>query len=111
MGTGRRTVAVLGQMLELGEISAAAHEQVGQLAAKLRIDVLVAVGPGAEPIGTAAQAGGVSVRFVPDVDAAHQQLNAMMEDGDVVLFKSSRDSGLRYLGDRIIAEAGGVVPQ
>ena len=111
MGAGRRTIAVLGQMLELGDISVAAHEQVGRLAAQVGIDVLVAVGPGAEPIGAAAEAAGVSVRFVADVDAAHEQLNAMMEDGDVVLFKSSRDSGLRYLGDRITAEAGGVVPQ
>lgn len=110
-GSQRRTIAVLGQMLELGEISGAAHEQVGQLAAQVGIDVLVAVGPGAEPIATAARAGGVAVHFVPDVDAAHEQLSAMMEDGDVVLFKSSRDSGLRYLGDRIITEAGGVVPQ
>ena len=111
MGSGRRTIAVLGQMLELGDSSLAAHEQVGRLAAQLGIDVLVAVGPGAEPIGTEAQADGVSVRFVADVDAAHEQLRGMMEDGDVVLFKSSRDSGLRYLGDRIITEAGGVVPQ
>lgn len=113
MGGGhqRRTVAVLGQMLELGDTSDAAHEQVGRLAAEVEIDVLVAVGPGAEPIGTAAQAAGVSVQFVPDVDAAHDVVSDMMEDGDVVLFKSSRDSGLRYLGDRITAEAGGVVPQ
>ncbi|MFC6713455.1 UDP-N-acetylmuramoyl-tripeptide--D-alanyl-D-alanine ligase [Branchiibius cervicis] len=110
-GPDRRTIAVLGQMLELGDISYAAHEQVGRLAAQVGIDVLVAVGPGAEPIGTAAQALGVPVRFVPDVDAAHEAVSGMMEDGDVVLFKSSRDSGLRYLGDRITAEAGGVVPQ
>ncbi|KYH43958.1 UDP-N-acetylmuramoyl-tripeptide--D-alanyl-D-alanine ligase [Branchiibius sp. NY16-3462-2] len=110
-GSQRRTIAVLGQMLELGDSSQAAHEQVGRLAGQVGIDVLVAVGPGAEPIGAAAQDAGVSVRFVPDVDAAHDLVSAMVEDGDVVLFKSSRDSGLRYLGDRIITEAGGVVPQ
>jgi UDP-N-acetylmuramoyl-tripeptide--D-alanyl-D-alanine ligase len=42
--------------------------------------------------------------LVPDVDAAHDLVSAALEPGDVVLLKSSRDSGLRWLGERL---AGG----
>ncbi|MGI8418018.1 MAG: UDP-N-acetylmuramoyl-tripeptide--D-alanyl-D-alanine ligase [Nakamurella sp.] len=111
MGAGRRTVAVLGEMRELGEQSAAAHSGVGRLAAELGIDALIVVGPGAA--GIAAGAGkcvdskGVDgVDTVDDVDSAYLLLRDSMREGDVVLFKSSRDSGLRYLGDRIARDSG-----
>ena len=44
MGRGRRTVAVLGYMAELGEYERAGHEEVGRLAAELGVDRLVVVG-------------------------------------------------------------------
>ncbi|MDQ6656996.1 MAG: UDP-N-acetylmuramoyl-tripeptide--D-alanyl-D-alanine ligase [Actinomycetota bacterium] len=111
IGTGRRTVAVLGEMRELGEQSAAAHHGVGRMAAGLGIDRLVAVGPGAVDITAGAGSGvdGHRVReidTVDDLDAAYQLLRDSIRDGDVVLFKSSRDSGLRYLGDRIARDSG-----
>jgi len=43
---------------------------------------------------------------VPDTDAAFELLRRELRAGDVVLLKSSRDAGLRHLGDRL-AEAGG----
>jgi UDP-N-acetylmuramoyl-tripeptide--D-alanyl-D-alanine ligase len=43
---------------------------------------------------------------VPDTDAAHDLLAPRVRAGDVVLLKSSRDSGLRWLGDRLAAEGG-----
>ena len=110
LGRERRTVAVLGQMLELGEESPARHREVGEAAAAEGIDVLVAVGDGTGPIADAAEAGGVRVHRVADVDEAHDLLARLGEDGDVWLFKSSRDSGLRHLGDRIATEAGVEVP-
>jgi UDP-N-acetylmuramoyl-tripeptide--D-alanyl-D-alanine ligase len=39
--------------------------------------------------------------LVPDVDAAHDLLTGQLQPGDVVLLKSSRDAGLRWLGDRL----------
>ena len=67
------------------------------------------VGDGAEGIARGALAAGAdpgTVSTVPDVDAAHALLTQELSDGDVVLLKSSRDSGLRFLGDRIVEEAG-----
>ncbi len=107
MGQGRRTWAVLGEMLELGEESAMLHDEIGRLAVRLDISQLVVVGDGARPIHTGAVMegswGGESV-WVPDTDAAHELLAERLEPGDVVLFKSSRDSGLRWLGDRVAAD-------
>ncbi|RNI20256.1 UDP-N-acetylmuramoyl-tripeptide--D-alanyl-D-alanine ligase [Flexivirga caeni] len=107
IGRGRRTIAVLGEMRELGNFSEQAHREVGVAAAQTGAGVVIAVGAGAEPIAAAAEAGGVSVRRVADVEEAHGAVMQLLASSDVILFKSSRDSGLRFLGDRITLEQGG----
>ena len=57
--SGRRTVAVLGEMLELGAGAAAAHAGVGTYAAQAGVDVLVTVGPAAGAIAAGFEAAGV----------------------------------------------------
>ncbi|MBM6400219.1 UDP-N-acetylmuramoyl-tripeptide--D-alanyl-D-alanine ligase [Phycicoccus sonneratiae] len=103
MGEGRRTWAVLGTMLELGAESDALHAGVGADAVAHAVDELVVVGAAAAPLaeGARAAAGGTRVREVPDADAAEALLRAELRRGDVALFKSSRDAGLRLLGDRL----------
>ncbi|WP_252974284.1 UDP-N-acetylmuramoyl-tripeptide--D-alanyl-D-alanine ligase [Janibacter melonis] len=98
---GRR-VAVLGSMLELGEESPALHRGVGELAGALGVDLVLAVGDLARDIADGARDSGVaSVETVADVDAAQTLLHERLAPGDVVLLKSSRDAGLRWLGDRL----------
>jgi len=109
MGTSRRSIAALGEMRELGEASHDEHTAVGQLAAELGIDRLVVVGAGAQAIAQGARTAGMTadaVTTVDDIDAAHDVLVEQIAPGDVVLFKSSRDSGLRMLGDRLVEESG-----
>ncbi|NYJ75115.1 UDP-N-acetylmuramoyl-tripeptide--D-alanyl-D-alanine ligase [Allobranchiibius huperziae] len=101
IGRARRTVAVLGAMRELGDESVSAHRAVGTDAVARGIDVVVAVGPDASPVADAVQDAAGAAQRVVDADAAYDLLVSMLQPGDVVLFKSSRDSGLRYLGDRI----------
>jgi len=108
MGEGRRTWAVLGTMLELGDESDALHAEVGAEVVARGVDELVVVGPaaaalaaGARDAGTASGVTGTRVREVPDADRAEALLDAELAPGDVVLFKSSRDAGLRLLGDRL----------
>ncbi|MGI8867316.1 MAG: UDP-N-acetylmuramoyl-tripeptide--D-alanyl-D-alanine ligase [Mycobacteriales bacterium] len=91
IAAGRRAVAVLGEMAELGAGSAAAHRDVGALAAELGVAVVVAVGPNAAPIADAA--GDRAVR-VADIGAAIDALKGMLEPRDVVLVKGSRVVGL-----------------
>ena len=49
---------------------------------------------------------GERIRQVPDAQAAYELLGGLLRRGDIVLFKSSRDSGLRWLGDRIAGDCG-----
>jgi len=108
-GEGRRTWAVLGSMLELGDEATAEHDGIGRLAVRLNISRLVVVGDVARPMASGAQhegSWGEEAVWVPDVDAAHDLLAENLRPGDVVLFKSSRDAGLRWLGDRVAAESG-----
>ncbi len=105
MGRARRTWAVLGEMLELGQDSVAEHDAIGRLAVRLDIKRLVVVGEGARPIDSGARQEGSWGResaWVPDADAAHELLARELTAGDVVLLKSSRDAGLRFLGDRLV---------
>jgi UDP-N-acetylmuramoyl-tripeptide--D-alanyl-D-alanine ligase len=99
--TGERW-AVLGGMLELGPDSDAEHAAVGSYAVSRGFDHVVAVGVGARPLAEAVPES----EWVPDIDAAHDLLAARVRAGDVVLLKSSRDSGLRWLGDRLASEGG-----
>ncbi|MEU7869688.1 UDP-N-acetylmuramoyl-tripeptide--D-alanyl-D-alanine ligase [Dactylosporangium sp. NPDC049140] len=90
---GRRKIAVLGFMAELGEFERAGHEEVGRIAAELGVDRLVAVSEQAAPILTGAAAvaswGGDSV-LVTDQEAAVALLRAELLPRDVVLVKGSR---------------------
>jgi UDP-N-acetylmuramoyl-tripeptide--D-alanyl-D-alanine ligase len=108
LARGRRSWAVLGEMLELGEASAEAHEGIGRLAVRLGVSRLLVVGEGARAIERGARSEGLSGEesvFVPDADHALTLLRRELRAGDVVLVKSSRDAGLRYLGDALRQEA------
>ncbi len=107
----RRCWAVLGEMLELGDESRADHEEVGRAAVELGVDRLVVVGEGARPVADGAgeaQAEGERAEYptetsvVADTGSAFALLTDQVAPGDVVLLKSSRDSGLRWLGDRLV---------
>lgn len=105
-GERGRSVAVLGGMLELGADTDAEHAGIGALAARLGVDHLVTVGELAGPAATAyLDGGGAHVDRVADRHEARALLDGLLRAGDVVLLKSSRDSGLRLLGDEL-AEVG-----
>ncbi|MCZ9883873.1 UDP-N-acetylmuramoyl-tripeptide--D-alanyl-D-alanine ligase [Arthrobacter sp. B2a2-09] len=104
LGQGRRTWAVLGAMLELGEDSIREHTAVGTQVVRLNISRLVVVGREARSLYISAiQEGswGDECSFTETADEAYELLQAELEPGDLVLFKSSNGVGLRYLGDRI----------
>jgi UDP-N-acetylmuramoyl-tripeptide--D-alanyl-D-alanine ligase len=109
MGHGRRTWAVLGEMRELGAGSITEHDALGRLAVHLKVSRLVAVGQGTQPIERGARhegAGAEESIWVKDTEAAYELLLRDVAPGDIVLVKSSRDAGLRWLGDRLLDDAG-----
>lgn len=102
---GRRTVAVLGEMLELGEASREEHDAIGRLAVRLNVSRLVVVGEGARAMhlgaGLEGSWDGESV-FVPDVDSAIEFLRGDIGRGDVVLVKASRAAGLERVAAALL---------
>jgi len=102
MSVSGRRVAVLGGMLELGAASEQQHLRTGRVAAELGVDVLLGVGDLARAVVSGfEEAGHGAAHWVGDTDAAYDWLEATLRPGDVVLLKSSRDAGLRWLGDRL----------
>ncbi|MER7456574.1 UDP-N-acetylmuramoyl-tripeptide--D-alanyl-D-alanine ligase [Micromonospora sp. NPDC126480] len=93
VGQGRRTVAVLGYMAELGPFEHDGHAEVGRLAAELGVDRLLVVGEAAAPIHEGATSvrdwGGESV-LLTDQAGAVEALRGDLRPGDVVLVKGSR---------------------
>lgn len=105
----RRTIAVLGEMLELGDQSVTEHSAIGELVVRLNIAKTIAVGDGAKPIYQSANlegSWGSEATWVPSVTEARDLLANELRPGDIVLFKSSRDAGLRFLGDEISGVSG-----
>ena len=101
---GTRTIAVLGEMSELGEFSGEEHDRIGLLAVRLGVSQLVVVGPGARRLHiTAINEGswdGESA-YVESADEAFDLVTSIARPGDTVLVKSSNAAGLRLLGDRL----------
>ena len=94
-----RHVAVLGEMLELGDASAEAHRTVGTHVAHTA-DMLVGIGPTATDYADGALAAGMpaaAIRTVDHRDAAVELLRNELRPGDVVLLKGSRGAALDLL--------------
>ena len=103
----RRTIAVLGEMLEMGADSRARHDEVGRLAVRLNISLTIVVGDGASGIYdgvTQEGSWGDEAIFVSSLDEARARLATELQPGDVVLLKSSHGSGLWKLADELLAE-------
>ena len=87
-----RKVAVLGDMLELGDRAAAEHYRIGRIAAE-RVDWVLAYGPNAERVIGGCLTGGMpenrALAFT-DQTAILCELQRMARPGDVILFKGSR---------------------
>lgn len=102
----RRTWAVLGGMLELGESTVEDHDALGRMVVRLNISQLIAVGGLARPVYDAAVlegSWGDEATWVATPEEAEDVLRRELAPGDVVLFKSSNASGLAVLGDRVAA--------
>lgn len=89
MDASRRKVAILGEMLELGEIEKLRHHDIGVFAAE-QADLVVAVGPLGEHIHLGASGVKKNSRHYQDNAALIAQLGNILEKGDLVLVKASR---------------------
>lgn len=88
-GEGRR-IAVLGDMLELGDMSERLHSMVGDFAGQSKADTLFCYGKEAQNIGRVALTYGKEVQFFTDKQLLNSALKDFLQPNDVVLFKASR---------------------
>jgi UDP-N-acetylmuramoyl-tripeptide--D-alanyl-D-alanine ligase len=101
----RRSIAVLGEMSELGEFSGPEQDRLALLLVRLNITQLVVVGAGARRLHISAMNEGSwdgESQFFETADDAYDYLVDFCEPGDIVLVKSSNSAGLRFLGDRLV---------
>ncbi|MEV5950376.1 UDP-N-acetylmuramoylalanyl-D-glutamate--2,6-diaminopimelate ligase [Streptomyces sp. NPDC051993] len=103
---GGRRIAVLGEMLELGDEALEDHRAVGRMAAENGVDLLVAVGGDlAKQLALAAGAAGVpDVAIVADNATAAAFVDAQLRPGDVVLTKASRGGQLWQVAQALLGQ-------
>jgi len=105
-----RALAVLGDMGELGAEAVPAHREAGALAARLGVDLLVALGEHAGEVGEGARAAGLDAARI-HAGGSHEEaarlLRALLEPGDWVLVKGSRSMRMERVIEALASGAEG----
>lgn len=110
--SGQRKIAVLGDMLELGEYTESAHREIGNLAGSF-VDVLVCVGARAKFIADSAanqlaptEASGMAQRiYTFDLsNDAKSKVRDLIKEGDLILVKGSQGMRMEKIVEEIMAE-------
>lgn len=89
---GKRKIAILGDMAELGEKSGEYHKEVGEHFASLKCDILITVGNEAKNIAEGAKLNGIDIKNVFSFDTNKEivdKLKLILKEGDCVLIKGS----------------------
>jgi len=101
----KRKILVFADMLELGKFSKDCHYDIGKLAAKGHIDVLITVGTAAAEAAKAAQGHGMSKQSVfscTNCEEAYRMLTEILQPKDVILLKGSRRMRLEQILEKIV---------
>lgn len=106
---GKKRFAVLGDMLELGDLSEHAHREIGRYAAEHGVDILVLIGElmgEAEKEAVKAGMPEGSVLHFSTNDGAGRFVQERMKEGDVVLVKGSRGMRMEEVVKELMAAPG-----
>lgn len=109
VGKGRRKIAILSDMLDLGLLSREEHLAVGKDVVKTQVDHLITVGEHAALIGQAAAQEGMPLRRITNTTGyteAARELEKIMNRGDAVLFKGSRWFRLERIAKELVGSIG-----
>ena len=96
MKTEGRKIAVIGDMLELGDASEECHRRIGQLLAESSVDLVVTVGERSEAIAKEIGLQRQTAAF-RTVEEMRPRLGDLVRRGDMMLLKGSRGMGLERL--------------
>ncbi len=106
---GKRKIAVLGDMFELGEFSEKLHREVGVEVCKNKIDALFLIGENAKYIGEEAEKNGLdkeNIRYFNQKELLLSELKKNLQEGDVILFKASNGMRLFEMVENLKKELG-----
>lgn len=92
-----RKIALLGDMLELGDASEDGHRHTGEWAADAGVEAVIAYGPRSEAMAQAARERGVTTVHCQTAEEVLQYLRQFVRPGDAVLAKASHAMGLEQL--------------
>lgn len=96
--TGARKIAVLGDMLELGEFEQELHEKVGDEVVRNNIDILITIGKRAKYIAqNAKKSENIKIYTYENNDEATSKIKELLKQDDVVLFKASNSMKLSQI--------------
>jgi UDP-N-acetylmuramoyl-tripeptide--D-alanyl-D-alanine ligase len=101
---GRRRIAVLGTMKELGDRSAALHRQIGETVAALGLDQLLILADPLEAAALAAGSGAVPSEQFASHDELATYLKSHVQAGDRILFKASRSVAMDKVVDQLLKD-------
>lgn len=110
----KRTIAILGDMLELGESSKSAHIHAGRLVSKLGIDYLFTMGEESIHIAHGAREDGMNRERIysgKDHKEVSLKLRATIERGDCILVKGSRAMKMELIVEELMKEGGELWPE
>ena len=99
---GNRKIAVLGDMLELGDFSKKLHEGVGNAVVENKVDILITVGKEAKNIAKIAMENNVETYEYTDNNSAISKLKEILEPEDAVLVKASNSMNFKEIVSAIM---------
>ena len=102
----KRKIAVLGDMLELGQYSSRAHEHIGEVAAKA-VDVLFTIGIRSRKTAEAALENSLpetNIFQYEDSAKAGRELQNFIKPGDIILIKGSQGVRAERVVEEVMAE-------
>lgn len=104
---GRRWLAIVGDMLELGPDGPRFHRESGERAARLAFSPVLGVGELSREVVAGASGAGAAAEWLPDAAAAADRAAAEVREGDVVLVKGSRGVKLDKVVQRLLDDGRG----
>ncbi len=100
----RQRIAILGDMLELGDNERQMHEELGIVCANCDVDLLIGVGELSRYTVRKAQEHGLKAVWVADYEQAAEKLKALRRPGDYLLVKASHSINLSALAQKVRAD-------
>lgn len=104
LAKGRRKIAIVGDMLELGDKEEEFHREIGRIVARFKIDNLITVGKLASLIGEEAVICGMArenVLSFSDSESASKFVEEFVHEGDVILVKGSRRLKMETISEKL----------